>query len=274
LAKERIRGLQKIWTALTKFIASQCGNGRTVDLPLAGKFKKLKVPEGSQDKDSAATEKYAFMPHLDFVGSGHFKFPENESNVSPFAKNASSFATNVVTVSLTSIGAVCNLDRESLAAALKAIFVEFLKVARAGSFCKLDMRIGSIVAYPNGSLQFENNSDLGSLHDAEIAVDLSDSRFIARKSATGATRTMLGSQAGQDLKSKSMTRFGKSNAAAGGGDKKSQSLYSSVQVGRTGFSKLSQQTSVMTPFSNIGGEVSRYGGKNRMLKQWYEGKCF
>ena len=30
----------------------------------------------------------------------------------------------------------------------------------------------------------------------------------------------------------------------------------------------------MTPFTNIGGEVSRYGGKNRMLKQWYEGKCF
>lgn len=30
----------------------------------------------------------------------------------------------------------------------------------------------------------------------------------------------------------------------------------------------------MTPYTNIGGEVSRYGGKNRMLKQWYEGKCF
>jgi len=30
----------------------------------------------------------------------------------------------------------------------------------------------------------------------------------------------------------------------------------------------------MTPYTNIGGEVSRYGGKNRMLKHWYEGKCF
>lgn len=37
---------------------------------------------------------------------------------------------------------------------------------------------------------------------------------------------------------------------------------------------MSQATSIMTPFTNIGGEVSRYGGKNRMLKQWYEGKCF
>ena len=30
----------------------------------------------------------------------------------------------------------------------------------------------------------------------------------------------------------------------------------------------------MTPYSNIGKEVSRYGGKNRTLKQWYEGKNF
>ena len=29
----------------------------------------------------------------------------------------------------------------------------------------------------------------------------------------------------------------------------------------------------MTPYTNIGGEASRYGGKNRMLKQWYEGKA-
>ena len=37
---------------------------------------------------------------------------------------------------------------------------------------------------------------------------------------------------------------------------------------------MSNNTSIMTPYTNVGGEVSRYGGKNRMLKQWYEGKCF
>ena len=37
---------------------------------------------------------------------------------------------------------------------------------------------------------------------------------------------------------------------------------------------MSGQTSVMTPFSNIGGEISRYGGKNRTMKQWYEGKTY
>ena len=55
-------------------------------------------------------------------------------------------------------------------------------------------------------------------------------------------------------------------------DKRASSLYSSVQVGRGGFSKMSNCTSIMTPYTNIGGEVSRYGGKNRTMKQWYEGK--
>ena len=45
--KERLRSLQRVWTAMTKFLASQCGNGRTVDLPLAGKFKK--VNKASED---------------------------------------------------------------------------------------------------------------------------------------------------------------------------------------------------------------------------------
>ena len=65
---------------MTKFLASQCGNGRTVDLPLAGKFKKVKQEAksaGEQGDDAPAQMAimYAFMPHLDFVGSGHFKYP-------------------------------------------------------------------------------------------------------------------------------------------------------------------------------------------------------
>lgn len=57
-------------------------------------------------------------------------------------------------------------------------------------------------------------------------------------------------------------------------DKRSSSLYSSVRVSKGGFSRFSNNTSVMTPYTNIGGEMSRYGGKNRTLKQWYEGKVF
>jgi len=47
-----------------------------------------------------------------------------------------------------------------------------------------------------------------------------------------------------------------------------------VRVSKGGFSKFSNNTSVMTPYTNIGGEASRYGGKNRTMKQWYEGKVF
>ena len=119
--KERLKGCQKIWMAMTKFIASQCATGRTVDLPLAGKFKRQ-----ATDDDGNQKPVYMFMPHLDFVGSGHFKFAENDANVSPFSKASAGFQSKLVTVSLTSLGAVCSLDRESVATVLKAIFVKFV----------------------------------------------------------------------------------------------------------------------------------------------------
>lgn len=122
LAKERVRQLQKVWTAMTKFIASQCANGKTVDLPLAGKFRKIRAPPAEGD----SLPKYMFMPSLDFVGSGHFKFSENDFNVSPLSKGAAAFQAQLVTVSLTSLGAVSSIDRESIATALKAIFVQFV----------------------------------------------------------------------------------------------------------------------------------------------------
>ena len=100
-----------------------------------------------------------FMPHLDFIGSGHFKFTENDSNVSPFSKGSLGFQSGMITVSLTSLGAVCSLDRESVAAGLKAIFVKFIESGRNGKYCKLDMRVGYIVAFPNGSISFENYPD-------------------------------------------------------------------------------------------------------------------
>jgi hypothetical protein len=30
--------------------------------------------------------KYVFLPHLDFLESGRFKFSENDSNIGPFSK--------------------------------------------------------------------------------------------------------------------------------------------------------------------------------------------
>ena len=65
----------------------------------------------------------------------------------------------MVTVSLSSIAAVCNLDRETTASILKDIFCKFIEHARKARLCKLDLKIGNLIAYPNGSLQFENYSD-------------------------------------------------------------------------------------------------------------------
>ena len=87
MVKDRLKGLQKVWAAMTKLIASQCANGRTVDLPLAGKFRKM------TSADDSSTPKYMFMPHLDFVGSGHFRFSENASNVSPFSTGSKGFGS-------------------------------------------------------------------------------------------------------------------------------------------------------------------------------------
>ena len=54
--------MQKIWIAVTKYIASQAEKGRVVDLPFAGKFKKLnEVPE-SEVAYSEMKPTYAFQP--------------------------------------------------------------------------------------------------------------------------------------------------------------------------------------------------------------------
>ena len=45
-------------------------------------------------------------------------------------------------------------------------------------------------------------------------------------------------------------------------------------MSKGGISKFSNNTSVMTPYTKVGPDASRYGGKNRILKQWYEGKKF
>ena len=126
LNKERFKALQKLWIAVTKYIASQAEKGRVVDLPFAGKFKKVNdVPE-SATAYSELKNMYAFQPQLDFVSSGFFKLGENKYNISPFSKGAIAFQTNVVTVSLTSIAAVCGLDREAVATGVKQILAKFV----------------------------------------------------------------------------------------------------------------------------------------------------
>lgn len=90
---------------MTKYIQSQCEKGKCVDLPLAGRF--MKRLDSETDCNS-----FFFVPHLDLLSSGKFKFVENKYNVSPFSKSTSLLRNNSVTVSLTSVSAVCNMNRE------------------------------------------------------------------------------------------------------------------------------------------------------------------
>jgi hypothetical protein len=85
---------------------------------LAGKFLKNE-------------ESVRYMPALDLVGSGQFKFPENENNISPFSKQAKAFTVSQP-LSLTSLAASCEIDRDQLAKILKSIFVKFIESGRAG----------------------------------------------------------------------------------------------------------------------------------------------
>ena len=147
--------------AITKSLKSQVDHGKCVDLPVCGRFSRI-----------SDTTRVCFIPHLDFIASASFSFPENESNVSPFAKSAVGLSSNLVTVSLSSVAAACKMDRESCGSIIKEIFVNFIKHARRNRFVKLDMKVGSLVCYPNGSLQFENYND---------AENTEESRFEKRR---------------------------------------------------------------------------------------------
>lgn len=75
--KEKMKVFMKVWSGMTKYLRSQGEKGRCVDLPLVGRFMK---------RVGGDTERYFFVPHIDFCESGKFQFPENDSNISPLSK--------------------------------------------------------------------------------------------------------------------------------------------------------------------------------------------
>ena len=139
-SQAKCRAMKKVWISVAKLLESQLDKGRCVDLPLAGKFLQ---------KDGVIQ----YMPALDLVGSGYFKFPENEQNVSPFSKEAKRFQGAQI-LSLTAIAASCLLDRDTCGTILKQIFIRFIECGRFGQLCSLDFKVGRLTAYPNGTLRF------------------------------------------------------------------------------------------------------------------------
>jgi len=75
------------------------------------------------------------------------------------------------------------------------------------------MRIGHLVCYPNGTLQFENYSDMASSGlDGHIEVNLNDARFVRRTIGNTTVDSGYGAlnaapRNGSDAKSISMTRM-------------------------------------------------------------------
>lgn len=94
---------------------------------------------------------FTFIPHIDFIASGKFAFPQNEYNVSPLSKRVPK-NVNTVKVSLGSIGINCEYDRELVASILKDVMVKFIENNRRGKEIKIDLKIGKLHAYPNGEL--------------------------------------------------------------------------------------------------------------------------
>lgn len=77
----------KAWSGTAKFIKRQCAEqGKCVDLPLVGRFLPRKCIPLAVDNETDSDGKFSFIPHLDFVASGKFKFPQNQYNISPLSK--------------------------------------------------------------------------------------------------------------------------------------------------------------------------------------------
>ena len=74
-------------------------------------------------------------------------------------------------MSLGAIGDCAEFDRELVASILKDVVVKFIEQNKQGKDCSLNLKIGTLRAYPNGELQFENknldeeNGDI----DAEVS---------------------------------------------------------------------------------------------------------
>lgn len=72
--KHALKLFYKVWSGFTKYIRSQCKQGRVFSCPFIGKF--------AQSKNNS--DEFCFAPSLDFIESANFKYEEDEYNLSPF----------------------------------------------------------------------------------------------------------------------------------------------------------------------------------------------
>ena len=136
-----MRKMEKAWSALTNQIQEEISLKKAIDFPLVGKF-------------FAQNDQIVFVPHLDFINSGRFKFKQNEANISPLSRKVPKVTVNKLSLAQSQLG-----DAELDAYILKDVIYQFVKQNREGREVILDLKIGFIHAYPNGELQFEQLVD-------------------------------------------------------------------------------------------------------------------
>ena len=68
-------------------------DNKTIDFPLLGKFV------GRDNED------IVWVPHLDFIDNGRFRFRENDLNISPLSKNVPK--ANAIKMSLGQLSSMC-----------------------------------------------------------------------------------------------------------------------------------------------------------------------
>ena len=81
-----------------------------------------------------------WVPHLDFIDNGRFRFRENESNISPLSKNVPK--TNALKMPLGIMSSVCGQPQEQIVKVLKDIVSKFIALSRFGKECILNLKIG------------------------------------------------------------------------------------------------------------------------------------
>lgn len=144
--KQALKLFYKVWSGFTKYIKSQWKQKRVFSWPFIGKFWTAK------DSDS----QFAFVPSLEFIESGNFKYEENEFNLSPFKDFSDD---KIVQMSATSIAQVWGTTKARVLNVLKDIFLRFIESAKHSEMPSLDIKIGTIKVSSDNWLFFENNTE-------------------------------------------------------------------------------------------------------------------
>lgn len=122
--KEFLKYMYRAWSGTTKYLYQQVvNNKKCVDFPLVGRFYlRQKVDE--DEETGKQSNCVCFIPHLDFIESGKFAFPQNDKNISPLSNKVPK--VEAMKMSLGAISVACEYDRDIVVSILKDVMVSFV----------------------------------------------------------------------------------------------------------------------------------------------------